>query len=203
MRIPKSEIPKASSPTIRHLMQCIPRRDTVAELSVRRILHHAGLRFRVDVRPLAGLNRRADIVFAPARVAVFIDGCFWHGCPRHGHRTKTNTIFWLKKMQINRRRDRDTDARLTAAGWIVIRLWGHEDPTVGARKVARVVTRRRRQRRVPIPAVRLRVDKPPVAPEQTGRLCQRRPVVPLQLKHHIHLGGGKVESAPGPTAIHA
>lgn len=107
----------ASSPGVRSRMQKQRTRDTVPELAVRRFLHARGLRYRVDRAPLAGLRRRADIMFGPARVAVFIDGCFWHGCPKHGNsRPSVNGWYWATKIQGNRDRDADTDARL-AAGW--------------------------------------------------------------------------------------
>ena len=101
------------------------RRDTGPELAIRRILHAHGLRYRVDVRPLADLNRRADIVYPRARVAVFIDGCFWHGCPEHYTPPKTNGDFWVTKVMTNRDRDREADELLAAAGWTVVRIWEH------------------------------------------------------------------------------
>ncbi|WP_415296883.1 hypothetical protein [Cellulosimicrobium sp. SJTW-1] len=83
-------------------MQAIRRRDTKPELAVRRVLHARGLRYRVDFAPLPGLRRRADIVFTRARVAVFIDGCFWHGCPEHGQQAfKRNIDYWPSKIAGN------------------------------------------------------------------------------------------------------
>lgn len=102
------------------------RRDTSTELAVRRELHSRGLRYRVDFAPLPSLRRRADIVFTRARIAVFIDGCFWHGCPIHGTAPKQNADYWGPKLAANVDRDRDTDRRLTNAGWFVIRVWEHE-----------------------------------------------------------------------------
>jgi len=103
-------------------------RDTKPELAVRRLVHAAGLRYRVDVAPLKGLRRRADIVFGPTRVAVFVDGCFWHGCPQHGARpTTANTTYWREKVVRNQDRDADTDAKLSAAGWLIVRCWEHEN----------------------------------------------------------------------------
>lgn len=119
-------------------------RDTEPELAVRRLLHAAGLRYRVDVAPLPGLRRRADIVFGPAKVAVFIDGCFWHGCPEHGARpTTANPAYWREKVVRNQDRDADTDARLSAAGWLSIRCWEHEDPKQVAERVILTVESRR------------------------------------------------------------
>lgn len=118
----------ASSPGVRRGMQANRGRDTAPELAVRRLLHAAGLRYRVDTRPLADLNRRADLVFTRAKVAVFVDGCFWHGCPDHHTVSRTNPEFWADKVRRNRERDSETDLLLEQAGWQVIRAWEHEDP---------------------------------------------------------------------------
>lgn len=98
-------------------------RDTVAELKIRRALHRRGWRFRVDA-PLPGMpRRRADILFTRRRVAVFVDGCFWHSCPTHGTRPSTNAEWWSDKLAVNVSRDRETDAHLEAMGWCVVRVW--------------------------------------------------------------------------------
>jgi DNA mismatch endonuclease, patch repair protein len=115
-------------------------RDTKGELELRSLLHRRGLRFRVHAL-LPGLRRRSDIVFTRARVVVFVDGCFWHGCPEHGTWPKENADWWREKIEANQRRDRDTDARLTAAGWTVIRVWEHEDPTQAADQIVEIVRR--------------------------------------------------------------
>jgi DNA mismatch endonuclease (patch repair protein) len=81
-------------------------------------------------------------VFSRARVAVFVDGCFWHGCPTHGTWPKQNGDWWREKIETNRQRDADTDRRISAAGWVVVRLWEHEDPNVGADAVERLVRQR-------------------------------------------------------------
>lgn len=120
-------------------MQGNRRRDTAPELAVRRVVHARGLRYRVDHRPLADLNRRADLVFPRARVAVFIDGCYWHGCPEHGTIAKTNAEYWSTKIVTNRRRDLDTDRRLGEAGWTVLRAWEHEDPAGVAERIVAAV----------------------------------------------------------------
>src|SRR4051812_17288452 len=88
------ERPPASSPKVRLAMQAIPKRDSTIEIELRRILYRLGLRYRVDAKPLSFVNRKADVVFSRARVAVFVDGCFWHGCPLHSHIPKTNSAFW-------------------------------------------------------------------------------------------------------------
>lgn len=99
-----------------------------------------GLRYRVHVPPLPSLRRKADIVFPRARVAVFIDGCFWHGCPEHGRRRhEVNEWYWPEKIARNQRRDADTNARLREAGWTVVRIWEHEPAHVAAERVAGVV----------------------------------------------------------------
>lgn len=133
----------AASPGVRRRMQDQPARDTRPEMALRRLLHAAGLRYRVDRAPLPGLRRRADVVFGPARVAVFVDGCFWHGCPDHGTRPRTNEQWWSDKLERNRQRDLDTETRLLAAGWQVLRVWEHEDPAAAAQRVRAAVQTRR------------------------------------------------------------
>lgn len=136
----------ASSPAIRRSMIGNRGRDTSPELAVRRLVHATGLRYRVNARPVPGLRRTADLVFRPSKVAVFIDGCFWHGCPRHGSVPKTNVEFWGAKIDGNRRRDRETGRHLRREGWLVLRFWEHEDPTVVAARVASAVRDRRPSR---------------------------------------------------------
>jgi DNA mismatch endonuclease (patch repair protein) len=114
-------------------------RDTQPELALRRAVHALGLRYRVSIRPLPQVRRTADLVFTRAKVAVFLDGCFWHGCPEHHTVAVTNARFWADKVDANRRRDRDTDQRLQDAGWIVVRVWEHENPVAVAERIASVV----------------------------------------------------------------
>lgn len=104
------------------------RRDTQPELQVRTILHARGVRYRVDVRPELDLRCKADIVWRTWRLAVFIDGCFWHGCPIHATRPKANEEWWAQKLDGNVLRDRRTDSELAARGWTVLRFWEHEEP---------------------------------------------------------------------------
>ncbi|NUW43283.1 very short patch repair endonuclease [Nonomuraea rhodomycinica] len=118
-------------------------RNTQVEVLLRKELHRAGLRFRVHRRPVSDLRREADVVFGPARVAVFVDGCYWHGCPEHATWPKTNADFWREKINRNRERDRDTDQKLTDVGWMPIRVWEHEDPTEAAKSIVAVVRERR------------------------------------------------------------
>ena len=113
--------------------------DTAPEMALRRALWALGLRYRANHR-VHGM--RPDIVFVGARVAVFVDGCFWHGCPRHYRAPSTNAAFWAAKVRTNRARDRRQGAALAEAGWTVIRLWEHEitrSARAAARKVAEVV----------------------------------------------------------------
>lgn len=114
-------------------------RDTEAEWSLRRILHARGLRYRVDA-VLPGLpRRRADILFPRQKVAVFVDGCFWHGCPVHKTFPKSNAAWWAKKLARNVERDRETDAHLADLGWEVLRIWEHDDPDRAADRVEAAV----------------------------------------------------------------
>lgn len=108
------------------------RRDTAPETALRRELHRKGLRFRVDL-PLPGMpRRRGDVVFTRARLVVFVDGCFWHSCPLHATAPATRAEWWQAKLRRNVERDRDTDDRLSAQGWTVLRFWEHEDPASSA-----------------------------------------------------------------------
>jgi DNA mismatch endonuclease (patch repair protein) len=118
-------------------------RDTKPELAVRRAVHAMGLRYRVDARPLPELRRTADLVFPRERVAVMIDGCYWHGCPDHHTSAKSNESYWQRKVMENRSRDGDTVRRLTNAGWHVLRIWEHVDPLVAAETIGNVVRARR------------------------------------------------------------
>jgi DNA mismatch endonuclease (patch repair protein) len=108
-------------------MQANTSRDTTPELAVRRELHRRGLRYFVNRRPVADLRRTADIVFPRRKVAVLIDGCFWHGCPQHHTTAKTNAQFWASKVAANRARDIETRNFWEIAGWTVVRFWEHED----------------------------------------------------------------------------
>jgi DNA mismatch endonuclease, patch repair protein len=136
--IPKSSF--ASSERLRRRMQSQRRQDTGPELALRRALHKRGLRYFVHRRPLPALRRTADIVFPTTRVAVFMDGCFWHGCPEHSQRlTRHNAWYWPEKIASNQRRDRDTDDRLRAEGWLSVRIWEHENPAHAATRILAIV----------------------------------------------------------------
>jgi DNA mismatch endonuclease (patch repair protein) len=135
--------PVPSSEAARNRMKAARQRDTAAEMALRSKLHRIGLRYRVDVSPLKGIRRRADVVFRPTKVAVYVDGCFWHGCPIHGTWPKANAEFWREKIERNKERDADTNQRLKEAGWKVIRVWEHENPKEVAEKIAQIVQERR------------------------------------------------------------
>lgn len=117
-------------------------RNTAPEVSIRSLLHRRGLRFRVHRRPLPALRREADIVFGRAKVAVFVDGCFWHACPQHGTWPKRNADFWRSKIEGNSERDRNTDASLSEAGWLSVRVWEHEPTADAVERIERIVRRR-------------------------------------------------------------
>ncbi|MCV7506297.1 very short patch repair endonuclease [Micrococcus luteus] len=118
-------------------------RDTKPEVAVRRRVHAAGLRYRVNAKPEKDLRRTADLLFRPAAVAVFIDGCFWHGCPEHYIAPKANGGFWADKVARNKERDAETTALLAERGWEALRFWEHEEPAEVAANVIDVVRRRR------------------------------------------------------------
>jgi DNA mismatch endonuclease (patch repair protein) len=115
----------ASSKGTRTSMRSNRGRDTKPELKLRSLLHREGRRFRVNARPVATLRRTADVVFTKAKVAVFVDGCFWHGCTTHRNIPATNRDFWAPKIEGNKSRDRETDRLLVEHGWFVVRVWEH------------------------------------------------------------------------------
>lgn len=116
------------------------RRDTTPELRLRRELHRRGLRYRVDIPVRAGdVLTRPDLVFTRARVAVFVDGCFWHRCPEHGLDPRANRAYWKPKLEANVARDARANAALTQGGWFVVRIWEHEDVGEAAARVEAVV----------------------------------------------------------------
>ncbi|MBN9096707.1 MAG: very short patch repair endonuclease [Pseudonocardia sp.] len=139
-------MPGATSDAVRDRMSQQVRSGTGPEMLLRRELHRRGLRYRVDYRfDLDGLRRRrADIAFTRRRLAVFVDGCFWHSCPEHATFPKANREWWAAKLAGNVARDRDTDQRLAEAGWAVVRIWEHEDVSAAADRVVAVVEDRDR-----------------------------------------------------------
>jgi DNA mismatch endonuclease, patch repair protein len=129
----------ASSPAVRASMRSNRSRDTAPELALRSAVHRLGLRYRVNARPLPAVRRTVDLLFSRARVAVFLDGCFWHGCPDHHTVAVTNADFWARKVARNRERDRETDRLLDQAGWTVVRIWEHQAPAAAASRIADIV----------------------------------------------------------------
>lgn len=122
------------------------RSGTAPELAIRKRLHEMGFRYRVHVAPAGGPpRRRADIVFTRQRVAVFVDGCFWHACPVHRTLPTNNSEWWRTKLEANVRRDRETDALLEASGWSVVRIWEHESVDDAVLKVTRAIEMQRLQ----------------------------------------------------------
>jgi len=110
-------------------------RDTVPERALRSAVHRLGLRFRVGIRPVPSVRRTADLVFTRQRLAVFVDGCFWHGCPDHATRPLANRAFWSAKLEQNRKRDHETEELLRDAGWTVLRVWEHEPADSAALRI--------------------------------------------------------------------
>lgn len=128
MSVVTSDILSAPSPGRSRNMSAIRRTDTKPELGLRSALHAQGLRFRKDLRVYAGgIWARPDVLFTRRRVAVFVDGCFWHSCPEHGSRPVVNSAYWNPKLSGNRERDERQTAALKGDGWIVLRFWEHED----------------------------------------------------------------------------
>ena len=119
-------------------MQATLQRDTACEIDLRSALHRLGLRYRIDWQ-VPGTRRRADVAFPSLKIAVMVDGCFWHACPMHATWPKSNAVWWREKILGNQKRDRDTDTRLEREGWRVLRFWEHEDPLSAAKRVQAVV----------------------------------------------------------------
>ena len=117
------------------------RKDTKPEVALRSALHRRGLRFRKDypIRVEGRRPIRPDVVFTRTRVAVFVDGCFWHGCPDHQVVPRSNPDYWIPKLRRNVERDREADAALGAAGWVVVHIWEHEDVVEAVEMVERAI----------------------------------------------------------------
>jgi DNA mismatch endonuclease (patch repair protein) len=141
LRVNGLPYPHPSSEAVSARMRRNGRCDTRPEALLRSELHRLGLRFRKDY-PLRDAGRvvRPDVVFTRARLAIFIDGCFWHSCPVHGNQPRANTDYWGPKLALNVARDRAVDARLAAAGWRVLRFWEHDDPAASAARIGEALT---------------------------------------------------------------
>lgn len=133
--------PPASSAVVQKNMSRQKRRDTDCEMRVRRLLHSAGIRYRVDFRPINEVRSRVDVGWKTLKLAVFIDGCFWHMCPAHFTPPKSNSEWWQKKLETNVERDQRITQALTAHGWTVLRFWEHENPECIARRIVSHRTR--------------------------------------------------------------
>lgn len=139
--MPPDSGPEPVSEVVRQRFRRQRTRDTTPEIAVRKELHRRGLRYRVNASP-PGQRRRADVLFTRAKVAVFVDGCFWHRCPEHGTAPKHNGAWWKAKLDRNVERDRKVDAELGREGWAVLRFWEHESPVQAADAIEREVRSR-------------------------------------------------------------
>lgn len=128
-------------------MQANRSKNTSPELALRRLLHANGLRYRVNSRPLKSVRRTADVVFSKLRVAIFVDGCFWHACPEHYREPQTHAEYWRPKIARNLERDAEINALLEAEGWLVLRFWSHQEPGEVASTVTAEIQKRREQPR--------------------------------------------------------
>ncbi|MEP0806541.1 MAG: DNA mismatch endonuclease Vsr [Chloroflexota bacterium] len=127
-------------------MKAVRHSGTKAELALRDALDQRGLIYETDARPIPEFARKADILFREERIAVFVDGCFWHGCPIHGTQAKSNVEFWRKKIEANQRRDEDTNRVLQENGWMVIRVWEHENTEEATRRIATLCRQTKRNK---------------------------------------------------------
>lgn len=139
--------PPASCKDTQKRMTSQAKRDTKPELLLRHALTERGMRYRIDYAPVEGVRSKADVVFTRAKVAVFVHGCFWHGCPDHHRPTKSNTKWWAEKIAANRTRDAATAEALQAHGWAVLQVWEHESPDEAAERVVDFIERRVEDRR--------------------------------------------------------
>jgi DNA mismatch endonuclease (patch repair protein) len=154
-----SRTPVPSSTAVSDLMQRMGRENTAPELALRKALTRLGLRYRLHRRDLPGTP---DIVFVTARVAVFVDGCFWHACPEHGVAPRANSGWWSDKLAANRERDARNDEALRESGWLPIRVWEHEDPALAAVSIEAQVSGR------PGPQASTRTGSRPRDPKHSG-----------------------------------
>jgi DNA mismatch endonuclease (patch repair protein) len=141
--------PIPTSAAVSAVMRANRKRDTRPELRLRSALHNRGLRFRLGVTIVAENVRVVpDVIFSRARLAVFVDGCWWHGCPEHANTPRSNTAYWVPKLARNVVRDRRVDAALLSAGWAVVRIWEHENVSDAADRLQRLLAGWRRYGRV-------------------------------------------------------
>ena len=133
---------KSSSKEVSERMKRMPTKDSKPELRLRKAIYGLGFRYRLHRKDLPG---KPDIAFGPAKVAVFVDGCFWHNCPEHGTIPKNNREWWLEKFQRNRERDTLKDEQLKEMGWLPVHVWEHEDPDTAARNIKKLIKERLRK----------------------------------------------------------
>jgi DNA mismatch endonuclease, patch repair protein len=138
---------RPASPETSRRMSNVRQKGTDAELALRRALYLRGLRYRVNYKVINNPRRVADIAFTRLKIAIFVDGCFWHGCPEHITWPKQNAEFWRHKIEVNRNRDVDTNERLCQIGWRVLRFWEHESPSYAAVVVADVISIERQRKK--------------------------------------------------------
>lgn len=138
--IASKNTPKSQSPTVRLRMQRTAQRNNKYEAELRSALFRKGLRFRIHYRVPWIPRRSIDIALVRRRIAIFVDGCFWHCCPLHGTLPKTNSVWWAEKLRANSTRDADTDSKLRSANWTVIRVWEHEVPIEAANRIVQIVS---------------------------------------------------------------
>ena len=135
----KPLVMKSSSKEVSERMKRMPTKDSKPELRLRKAIYGLGFRYRLHRKDLPG---KPDIAFGPAKVAVFVDGCFWHNCPEHGTIPKNNREWWLEKFQRNRERDTLKDEQLKEMGWLPVHVWEHEDPDTAARNIKKLIKER-------------------------------------------------------------
>jgi DNA mismatch endonuclease, patch repair protein len=165
-------------------MRANRRKDTKPELALRRALHSQGYRYRKDYRLdlASGTRVRPDIAFTARKVAVFVDGCFWHGCPQHGSKPAVNVWYWEPKLRRNTERDRAADAALAAAGWAVVRVWEHESLEAAVTSVLAALTQASGR---PLRRKKQRVDRQPgnrQPPDNESAVLQHAPVESAELR---------------------
>ncbi len=135
------DYPRPSSAAVTAAMKGNRRANTKPEALIRASLHRLGYRFRKDtIIKIDKIKPRPDIIFPQKKVAVFIDGCFWHYCPEHGHIPKSNVQYWQPKLKRNKERDRENTNALTANGWTVLRIWEHTPIKLAVSQIIRTLT---------------------------------------------------------------
>ena len=135
----KSLTMRPTSKEVSQQMSRMPTKDSKPEIKLRKALYSEGLRYRIHRKDLPG---KPDISFGPAKVAVFVDGCYWHNCPEHGTIPKNNREWWQDKFRRNRERDRRNDTKLLEMGWLPVHIWEHEDPNEAAVRIKKLTRER-------------------------------------------------------------